>query len=199
MPPTRAQPYLTASQAWVQVTALAEANALAKASDAGMKSVDMLYFHIGDIRFCVHLSRISSVLPLVALQPLPDAPDYLAGLMNMHGTSVPVVDLVYRLNLPDKRPYKVNACIILCQIKEREVGFIADDVDHIGPVDQQMVQLQTLFNGDRPPLLGMVESTQGMAAWLALDTILGFDFSLPDGHIAEDYHDLLSLFANNDS
>ncbi|PJA32695.1 MAG: hypothetical protein CO187_03190 [Zetaproteobacteria bacterium CG_4_9_14_3_um_filter_53_7] len=157
-------------------------------------SINVLYFHIGETRFCINLSQTSRVLPLVALQPIPDAPDYVAGVMNLHGRSVPVVDLVYRLNLPYTRPYKVSACIILCQIEEKMIGLIADDVDQIGVVEPEMIQLHSLFNGDKPPLLGLVESTQGMSAWLALEPVLDFDFSQSDGHIASDYHEILNSF-----
>ncbi|OIO74808.1 MAG: hypothetical protein AUJ57_01470 [Zetaproteobacteria bacterium CG1_02_53_45] len=159
-------------------------------------SMNMLHFHIGDMHFCVSLAQASRVLPLVALQQLPDAPDYIAGLMNLHGRSVPVVDLIYRLNLPYKRSYNTDACIILCQVDDKTVGLIADDVDHVGSADHAMVQLQSLFNCNTPPLLGLVESKLGMAAWLALEPILDFDFSLPDGHVADDYHQILSALSD---
>jgi len=158
--------------------------------------VDMLMFHIGDVRFSVDISLVCKVLPLVALQQLPDAPDYLAGVMNVHGENVPVVDLVYRLNLPCRQAYKVSACIILCEIDGARAGFIADDVDQIESIDLDAVQLQTLFHSQKPPLLGMVESTSGMAAWLALDAVLGIDFSLPDDYLANDYHAIFHAFSN---
>ena len=159
-------------------------------------SIDMLHFHVADTRFCVNLSQTSRVLPLVALQAIPDAPDYIAGLLNLHGTSVPVVDLIYRLNLPHKRPYKLSACIVLCQVDGKTVGLIADNVDQVGTVEPDMIQLQNLFNGTNPPLLGLVESMQGMATWLSLEPVLGFDFAIPDDHMASDYHDILSLFSD---
>jgi len=158
-------------------------------------SVDLLLFHIGDMRFCVEVAQVCKVFPLVALQQLPDAPDYLAGLMNLHGENVPVVDLTHRLNLP-YRHYKVSACIILCEIAGESVGFIADDIDQIESLDQHAVQLQTLFHCKKPPLLGMVESSGGMAAWLSLDTVLNIDFSLPDDYLVNDYHAILNVFSD---
>ena len=157
------------------------------ASNMEKKHIDMLYFHIGEIRFCVDLTQTTRVLPLVALQQIPDAPDYLAGLMDLHGTSIPVIDLVYRLNLPDKRPYDINASIVLCLIAEKQIAFIVDEVDHIGAIDHEQIQLQSLFHANVSPLLGIVESEQGMTSWLALDSILDFNISLSDDH---DFHRL---------
>ena len=53
----------------------------------------VLVFHIGDDRYGLPLRVVRRVLPLVELKSLPLAPDAVAGLMNLHGESVPVIDL----------------------------------------------------------------------------------------------------------
>jgi len=53
----------------------------------------VLVFHIGADRYGLPLAAIRRVLPLMALKAIPGAPDTVAGLMNLHGTGVPVIDL----------------------------------------------------------------------------------------------------------
>jgi chemotaxis-related protein WspB len=53
----------------------------------------LLIFHIGKDRYGIRLNDIARVLPLQQLKALPLAPAYVAGLMNFHGASVPVLDL----------------------------------------------------------------------------------------------------------
>ncbi|TNC76442.1 chemotaxis protein CheW [Janthinobacterium lividum] len=53
----------------------------------------VLLFHIGRDRYGLPLARIVRVLPLLELKQLPLTPDYVAGLMDLHGTPVPVIDL----------------------------------------------------------------------------------------------------------
>jgi len=53
----------------------------------------VLVFHIGHDRYALPLRVVQRVLPLLALKALPLAPDAVAGLMNLHGESVPVIDL----------------------------------------------------------------------------------------------------------
>jgi chemotaxis-related protein WspB len=53
----------------------------------------VLVFHIGDDRYGLPLRLVQRVLPLLELKSLPQAPDAVAGLMNLHGESVPVIDL----------------------------------------------------------------------------------------------------------
>lgn len=53
----------------------------------------VLIFHIGRDRYGLRLGAIARVLPLMELKRLPLAPDHVAGLMDFHGASVPVIDL----------------------------------------------------------------------------------------------------------
>ena len=52
----------------------------------------LLVFYIGADRYGLPLATIRQVLPLMALTGVPLAPDAVAGLMNLHGASVPVID-----------------------------------------------------------------------------------------------------------
>lgn len=53
----------------------------------------VLVFHIGADRYGLPLASLRSVLPLMALKAVPGAPDIVAGLMNLHGTGIPVIDV----------------------------------------------------------------------------------------------------------
>jgi chemotaxis-related protein WspB len=53
----------------------------------------VLLFHIGPDRYGLPLATIRCVMPLMALKAVPGAPDAVAGLMNLHGSSVPVIDV----------------------------------------------------------------------------------------------------------
>lgn len=53
----------------------------------------VLVFHIGAERYGLRLAGVSQVLPAAALTALPLTPPYVAGLLDLHGTPVPVIDL----------------------------------------------------------------------------------------------------------
>ena len=54
----------------------------------------VLAFHIGADRYGLPLAGLRQVLPVAALKELPLAPPYVAGLLDLHGKPVPVIDLV---------------------------------------------------------------------------------------------------------
>lgn len=53
----------------------------------------VLVFHIGRERYALPLTAVLRVLPVARLKALPGAPDYVPGLLDLHGEAVPVVDL----------------------------------------------------------------------------------------------------------
>jgi chemotaxis-related protein WspB len=52
-----------------------------------------LVFSIGPDRYGLPLRAVARVLPVLALKLLPGAPDFVAGLMDLHGQPVPVLDI----------------------------------------------------------------------------------------------------------
>ena len=65
----------------------------------------VLVFHIGRDRYGLPLAAIVRVLPLLELKQLPLTPDYVAGLMDLHGTPVPVIDLSRLAGLAPRPEY----------------------------------------------------------------------------------------------
>ena len=53
----------------------------------------VLVFYIGPDRYALRLAAIARVLPVVALKAIALAPPSVAGLLDLHGEPVPVIDL----------------------------------------------------------------------------------------------------------
>jgi len=56
------------------------------------RAVMLLRFVIGDDSYGVDVAQVVEIVPYVALKRIPRAPDYVAGLLNYRGSSVPVID-----------------------------------------------------------------------------------------------------------
>ncbi len=53
----------------------------------------VLVFHIGPDRYALRLTALARVLPVAALKAIALAPPFVAGLLDLHGEPVPVIDL----------------------------------------------------------------------------------------------------------
>jgi chemotaxis-related protein WspB len=55
--------------------------------------MQVLAFRLGSDNYGLDTRDIDRVLPLLEIKQLPGAPDFVAGLMNLQGMPVPVIDL----------------------------------------------------------------------------------------------------------
>ncbi|SEA23446.1 chemotaxis protein CheW [Alkalimonas amylolytica] len=62
--------------------------------------MNVLAFSVDNQRYAVDLNCVNKVFPAVAISPLPDSPAFVAGLVNVHGTLIPVANLRLKFNLP---------------------------------------------------------------------------------------------------
>ncbi len=103
-----------------------------------------LLFHIGPDRYALPLALVVRVLPAMALKALPLADSAVAGLMDLHGQAVPVIDLVQLAGRPPA-PLCVDSRIIVVHYtlpdgSVRDLGLLAEHVLGVVPVSEQDLQ-----------------------------------------------------------
>lgn len=135
-----------------------------------------LAFTVADMRFAIPLERSEKVVPLVALKAIPKADACVAGVMNVTGVGVPVIDLAIRLDLPEKRPYSLATSIVICENGGQSYGLIAERIDGVIGVDEDAIELSDLLTADAMPYLGMCRGRDGQQVlMLDLDRILDIE------------------------
>jgi purine-binding chemotaxis protein CheW len=70
---------------------------------------------------------------MAALAPLPDAPGFVLGLLDLRGRVVPVIDLRRRLGLPALQP-GLSTPICVVEAGGRGFGLVADAVTDVRPL-----------------------------------------------------------------
>ncbi len=137
----------------------------------------VLVFHIGPDRYGLALKAITRVLPVVGLKQIPLAPAFVAGLMDLHGEPVPVIDLSTLGGFPP-RAIRVDTRIVLADYPLPDGGHAA-----IGLLAQQVVGVETVAEDSlreagvaSAPFLGQVASAQaGMLQLVEIDHLLTDD------------------------
>ncbi|CDR33178.1 chemotaxis protein CheW [Criblamydia sequanensis] len=73
------------------------------------------------------VSYIERIFLAVEMTPFPKSPDYIAGLINIHGEAVSVYDPRILLNLPRKE-LELNDHFILCRVYQKPMILWVDHV-----------------------------------------------------------------------
>jgi chemotaxis-related protein WspB len=94
----------------------------------------------------VPVAQVVVVVPRVALRPIPHAPPYLAGLFNLGGALVPVVDLGLRLGGEPCRPLMSTRILIVEERSGRRLGLVAERVTELRQVPDDL-----FTSGGAPP------------------------------------------------
>lgn len=125
------------------------ARSLAKplhATQEASESVDVLEFHLAQERYALEASAVDDVQPLIELTPLPGTPDFLAGVVSVHGTLTAVIDLKRFLDLPQQGVTDLHS-IILLRSAELRIGLLADTIVGVHPVTKKTIQKEFLPAG----------------------------------------------------
>src|ERR1035441_1609998 len=117
-------------------------------------------FKLGDELFAINVAQVREVLEVPQITKLPTAPQYMKGVVNVRGQSIPVVDLRVRFGLP-KGTETVQTRIIVMELAlDGEVAILGGMADSV----HEVIELEP-GNINPPPKIAMrwrTEFIQGM-------------------------------------
>ncbi len=97
------------------------------------EDVQLVSFRLGRHEFAMDILQLQRILRYESPAPLPDAPDFLEGVLAYEGSAVPVVDLRRRLELPAE--YTDETRIMVLQLSTEKVGIVVDQAREVLRVD----------------------------------------------------------------
>lgn len=88
--------------------------------------VQLVVFRIAGQHFALNIFQVERILRYEAPDPLPQAPDFLQGMLPYGKAVVPVVDLRKRLNVP--AAIKDETRTIILELDQGRIGVVVDAV-----------------------------------------------------------------------
>lgn len=99
-------------------------------------------FKLGKEYYGLPIENVLSIEKPSKTTRIPNAPDYVIGLINLRGDVIPVVDLRTKLGMEKKQVDK-DSRIIIIKEKEIVVGLMVDSSKDVLDIDEE--------NVDKPP------------------------------------------------
>ncbi len=103
------------------------------------KITELATFYLGDTLCGIDIKSIQEINKLIDMTQVPQAPDYVLGVLNLRGEIVTVIDLGRKLGLspanitPDSRNIIIN-------YQNENVGLLVDKIGDVVEVDTKKIE-----------------------------------------------------------
>jgi purine-binding chemotaxis protein CheW len=102
-----------------------------------------LTFKLGNEVFATDVAKVREVLDLTTITEIPRTPDFRAGVINLRGSVVPVVDLRLCFGMPKTESTR-NTCIVVVEVlldgESIVIGALADSVEEVIDLEPEQIQ-----------------------------------------------------------
>ncbi len=142
-------------------------------------SLQWVVFRVSDQEYALGVDQVVEVLRMASLTPVAESPAGFAGILNLRGQAVPVLDLVQRL-AGVRRPADPDQAIVIVSHQQRLVGLVVDAVDEVVNLDEASIRPPDRLLGDRTPYFGVARWDQRVLLLLDIDRLI-----VGDGHAVE--------------
>lgn len=134
---------------------------------------EYLSFTLGAEHYGVDILKVQEIRGYDAVTRVPDAPDYIKGVINLRGTIVPVIDLRLKLRLDEAR-YDAFTVMIVLNVEDRVVGIVVDSVSDVIPLNAEQIRPTPEFGAavDTRFISGIGTQDDRMLILLDIETLL---------------------------
>lgn len=113
-----------------------------------------LSFCLGSEQYGVEILRVREIIGLIAITPLPQAPEYVKGVMNLRGRIIPVIDLRAKFGLDSVEATK-ETCIIVMDGGDGSgdavaMGVVVDSVREVQDIARESIEPAPAFGCSVP-------------------------------------------------
>ena len=120
--------------------------------------VQWVTFRLADEIYGINVMQVQEVLRITEIAPVPGAPGYVLGIINLRGNVVTVIDTRTRFGLPTAEVDDASRIVII-ESEQQVVGILVDSVAEVVELRQSEI--------DQAPSVGNEESAryiQGVAS-----------------------------------
>ena len=100
-----------------------------RASASADPIVELCAFRVGDEEYAIDLRRIREILQPLPITPVPRAPEFVEGVMDLRGDVIPVIDVRRRLGLAPQPGGRAK--ILVVNVAGRVLGLVVDAVAEV--------------------------------------------------------------------
>jgi purine-binding chemotaxis protein CheW len=109
------------------------------------KEIKLACFALEGQNYAVDIMKIRQIIRPTKIRPLPQAPEFLEGVINLRGAVIPVMDLRKRFAMkinPEQEPR-----VIIVSVERQVVGVMVDEVSEVISISPDQIQPPPRLSG----------------------------------------------------
>ena len=104
-----------------------------------MTENQFVVFILGDERYGVDILNVSTISEYLDVTKVPDAPNYVEGIINLRGDIIPVINLKKRFNIAETS-ISEDTRIIIYSIEGVAIGFLVDEASQVLRIEDNQIE-----------------------------------------------------------
>lgn len=135
-----------------------------------------MQFYVTGSRFVLPAQDVIAIVPVVLLHEVPKAPDYVVGILNYHGESVPVLD-VRTLMTGARTDNRLSSRIAIIRYamtkrKQRLIGLLAEKLTEVMRLDESQFKASGVTSENARYLGDVVTDSRGILQRLKISELI---------------------------
>jgi chemotaxis-related protein WspB len=141
--------------------------------------VQVIVFRVGPQAYAINTRALAEIIPSVSLRALPQAPAWAAGLLNLRGATVPVIDLC-QMMLQRRAPAVLSTRIMIVHYPSFEnplhlLGLLAENVTEMQQLSDENPDTTGITLTQAPYLGGIKKTGNGTVQLIDVAQLLPDD------------------------
>lgn len=130
-------------------------------------------FRLGEETYGVNVMQVQEVLRMTEIAPVPGAPGYVLGIINLRGNVVTVMDTRSRFDLPPHEPDDATRIVII-EAEDQVVGILVDSVAEVVYLKQSDIEIAPNVGNEESSryIQGVANREEGLLILVDLDKLL---------------------------
>lgn len=148
-------------------------------------TIDIVEFELGGERYALDIQLAREIVEMIPITPIPRAPAYISGVINLRGEITNIMNLNTLLGLPDQEIRKNQKIIVLVPEATggSNVGIIVDDVSSVIQVtDADVDKVGEGFGSDSTAFVkgiikmksedGAADAKKNLIIWIDMEKVI---------------------------
>ena len=140
-------------------------------------------FYLAEEKYGINVMLVREVLKHTEIAPVPGAPHYVLGIINLRGNVVTVVDTRTRFGLPGKDEDELTRIVII-EMGEHVIGMMVDSVAEVVTLRESEIEFAPNVGNDDSAkyIQGVCNTGDELLILVALDKLFTDEELLGTGH-----------------